>query len=234
MGFLKQHTLLISLYFFESKEDDGLNCNLSLDEGVCDAAFNELGYKYDGDDCCAATCTKSNCGRQKGLKSIFGENVSVTNFPDRKDAKMEPITIHLNNITSSRHQWDLDLDWEADDLLESQCRAEEPTNAYFALDCDGKNSLTIYIDETMKNRNETVMVEDGANCSIELMTDGIDGFDDKQIRNAEPIWFVNFTISHTENWQIPILTHSSQEGDVNFKRIPQCYFRELENYTDIG
>lgn len=246
----------LDLYFVESQ--DGLHCELFLDDGVCDVSFNQPGYQYDGGDCCASTCTQSNCGR--GASEIFGNtNVLGTNFPNCTNPVMVPITIQLNSIENSRSsefvkasdlqlsQYTVDLeDPESAELWRNE---KPPVNPYFALDCDGNNVLTVYLDPSMASHAETVMVEDGASCSLVVRnTTSIKGeisdlsnyelspATESDIVNPDPIWLVNYTIFHeNRNEKIKILTqHSFISRVESFRRTPNCYLRKLEDHVDLG
>jgi hypothetical protein len=157
---------------------------------------------------------------------------------------MVPITIHLNDIKSSRDSQFVDSDTLClystpricSDDNQEEWRAEIPANAYFALDCNGKNVMTVYIDVLMVSNAETVMVEDGANCSLEIRNTTTD----RNFATDDPIWLVNYTLFHGSKSEVgheyvEILSQHSFEKDiVGFRRIPDCYFRKLENHTDIG
>jgi hypothetical protein len=219
-----------------------------LGDGICDRQFNRPGYQYDGGDCCAATCTKSNCGRVRGVvTSVFDtSNLNAVAFPYCNDREMVPLTIHLNDMISSRDAES--VSFEEKYLLvnkaisEAGWRNATPVNPYLALDCNGKNVLTIYIEPTMVHNSETVMVEDGANCSLVVRnTTHEDQGHSNDFYNAEefvlndPIWYVNYTVfnGNNETERIEILTQDSREkANVNFRTIPECYFRKLENYVD--
>jgi hypothetical protein len=89
---------------FWNGEDSDLYCKMALGDGVWDSPFNGPGYDNDNGDCCAATCTHADCGRG-GLTNVFGtSDISGVGFPSCIDPRMHPITIQLNDITSSRDQ----------------------------------------------------------------------------------------------------------------------------------
>ena len=235
----------LDLYFFDGQDEAEIteHCGLSLDDGICDPFFNELQYDFDGGDCCAATCAKADCGRG-GLTSVFGADVSGDGFPNCVDPSFVPITIHLNAITSSRDptitgwkNWtNADNEtrpWADDEAQYDSWIGVNPVNPYFSLECNGRTVMTTYIDESMVNNSETAMVEDGASCIlvIERPTSGFDLFMD------DPIWFVDYTIFHDivngdGTQRVEILTGNSHDVEVTtFTRIPECYFRKLNNHT---
>ena len=216
----------LDLYFFESDIKTALNCTNFLGDGKCDAKFNEGGYQYDDGDCCAASCTGSNCGRESN-ETVFGDSTSPEVAFNCEDPKMVPITIQLNSFTNSRApEFDDFKPWEkqryANRISESEWRDEKPRNTYFALDCNQKNVLTVYAEQEMEHGNQTVMVEDGANCTL-------------NVRNTDdPTWFINYTLYHgdIQNERIEILTQQSKEkGKQEFKRYPNCYFEKLKDVS---
>ena len=159
-----------------------------MNDGHCDPAFNSAEYQYDGGDCCAATCTNPSCGFG-GLTSIFG---TTSNYGDGysncQDPSMVPITIRFDNIFGSNiaditgylhslKKTDDDYYIYKDPVLEDYLDDDqysylqdhinkEPIAPPLFLDCNGKIVISIVIDESMENETETVMVEDGANCTM--------------------------------------------------------------------
>jgi len=233
----------LDLYFFDGDNETEIeeHCSSALGDGICDPFFNNFGYDFDGGDCCAATCTASNCG-QENATSVFGSPNSDCKFgfPHCKNPEMVGITIHFNDISSSRDPEfaEYDPDWKStvDNLIpETEWRAETPEDPFFALDCDSKNVLTVYIVEAMVGNSETVMVEDGANCTLIIRNTTTSSTPDLAI--DDPILFINYTIFHErgiENEKIEILSQSSSEKRrANFKRIPECYFKKLRNDIEV-
>ena len=86
----------MSLYFFEDEKD--LNCGFYINDGICDASFNHVDRKFDGGDCCAATCNQPSCGME-GLTSVFGNaNITGDGYSDCRDPSMVSMTIRLDDI----------------------------------------------------------------------------------------------------------------------------------------
>eukprot|EP00531_Pseudo-nitzschia_arenysensis_P000704 CAMPEP_0116123948 /NCGR_PEP_ID=MMETSP0329-20121206/5021_1 /TAXON_ID=697910 /ORGANISM="Pseudo-nitzschia arenysensis, Strain B593" /LENGTH=968 /DNA_ID=CAMNT_0003617899 /DNA_START=197 /DNA_END=3101 /DNA_ORIENTATION=+ len=190
-----------------------------LGDGICDEDLNTANFEYDGGDCCAATCEGPRCGK-KVLESAFGKtNPSVAGFPNCKDPeKTVRITMHLNGVKSGRRVLDTS---DLDDI---------PPATYFALRCDEKDVLSGYVEEVMVNNSETVMVEDGAGCS--LVVSGA-----KDLVSPDPTWYIDYTLYHgdTDNEDVMILNqHSNQEESVSFQLIPNCYFEELGSHIEAG
>ena len=230
----------LDMYFFGSEAEIEEHCNSQIGDGICDSFFNQLGYEYDGGDCCASTCTGSQCGRESDY--IFDEAVSGIHFPTCSDRAKVPITIQLNNISSSRgpefaiFEYVWEEPWESS-TGEAEWRNATPIEPYFALDCDGKNMLTVYIEPTMINKSETVMVDDGANCILEVeSTITSDG----EIARDDPLWLVDYTVFHgdeddNDREPVPILTQQSRQMDVvHFKRIPNSCLQTLGDHVDIA
>ena len=240
----------IDLYFFDGKNETKIEeeCKNILGNGICDKVFNIGSYGYDDGDCCAATCTKSNCGRG-GLADVFGDSdVSGDGFEDCVDPNMYPITIQLNDMTSSRDRkftgfqnvWDAGNSgspWGYDEGRFKDWMEVPPVNPYFAIDCDGKNVMTAYIEESMIDKSQTAMVQDGATCTVVIRNSTTD----ISIFTDDPIWLIDYTIHHgetneTEDANLEILTsHSYKEGSVTFQRIPKCFFDKLRihNYSNL-
>jgi hypothetical protein len=157
---------LLDVKFFENSGDTEMNeatCSLFIDDidnGICDSTFNSLNFRYDGGDCCAATCSGSICGMDSsGIYSKY--------FPNCLDPDMVPLTIRLDNVILNST---LDLD---------------PVKPLLSISCDETNVLSLYIEESMVNKKDTIRVNDGALCTITISnaTSGVD-----------PDWFANYTI----------------------------------------
>ena len=229
----------LDLYFFESDQagtDLVSECGSFLDNGKCDLSFNILGFQYDGGDCCAATCSKPNCG-QYGANGAFGVNETEGNgYRTCEDPDMVPVTFVLNKITSSRNRDALpDVTKEQEDeyFREKDINFwdQKPVTPYFIVDCEGKNLLSIYIEEEMEGNNETIMVTDGARCvvSVSNTTNFFEKWDN------DPIWWVDYTIYHgTTRENVITSGDSGVEDTVSFHRIPECYFDKLEGSVEVS
>ncbi len=241
----------LNLYFFDSDGNETKieeHCDSFLGDGNCDPFFNELGYGFDGGDCCAASCSQTTCGRG-GLTSVFGSlTASGDGFENCVDPTMYPITILLNGIASSRDPKFTGFEKYYDCCDASHVRPwsdkggfEEwmevpPVNAYFALDCDGKNVMTAYIEGSMVNKSQTIMVQDGATCTLVIRNTTTD----IDILTDEPIWLVDYSLFHEgvngdADAKVEISSISSFVVETaSFSRIPECYFRKLQNHTDLN
>jgi len=249
----------LELFFFDSDlPEEELYCDFSLGDGICNVELNFPGYSFDEGDCCAATCSLSNCGREN-QKSAFNDEISPQlSFPHCNDPDMVPLTIHFNEIKSSRHEhfinetsfkgtfydgktMDYIIQEEWDCGNQKACnfenwRAETPKKPYFNLECNGSPVFTIDIEEAMANYSETVLVMDGANCTLEVQN--ATGMETAGLVSTDPIWIVDYTIFHgypmLPEEPVEILTHQNRDSEVvSFGRIPDCYFRKLHNFTDI-
>jgi len=233
----------VELYFFPKGKEEELFCDLELGDGTCDdPALNKEDFEYDEGDCCAATCIGSKCG-YSGIPNVFNSNISADGFDNCVDPEMEATTIKLNSVVSSRNPeftsniFPVDVNvFEVFRLDESTWRNETPAQPYFSLDCDGKNVLTVYIDETMSNSSQTVKVANGADCSLVVVNTTTNS--DRQWDDP-PIWYIDYTLYHgekgyVEDENVEILTRRTNEvSEANFKRIPECYFKELKDFVGI-
>lgn len=163
---------------------------------------------------------------------------------------MHPITIQLNDIASSRDQeFEVYQTCSNEDTEgEADWRAKIPEKPSFVLECDGVYVLSISIEESMRNNTHTVMVEDGANCtlrvrnttSLVLPGSETEGVFERYLICDPPIWFIDYTIFHGGNIatgveQVEILTqHSSENEFAYFDRVPECYFTSLIEQVDTA
>eukprot|EP00536_Pseudo-nitzschia_multiseries_P007045 jgi/Psemu1/65849/estExt_Genemark1.C_1570041 len=230
----------LDLYFFESNnngEDLVSDCESYLSNGVCDVFFNKLGYQYDGGDCCASTCAASNCG-VGGITKAFGlDGKNGNGYPNCKDPGLESLTIHINRISSSRDKSILTVsDVQLDDYARERGEdfwEETPVTPLFMVDCGEEyetNLLSMYVDDSMSDHSEVIMVEDGDWCRITVTntTSTLQSWDN------DPIWWINYTVYHGNNTKNAIITgYSGNEESVTFQRIPQCFFVTLADYTDV-
>ena len=101
----------------------------------------------------------------------------------------------------------------------------DPISPSLSLYCDQKNVLSISMDKFMEDNYETVMVEDGAECTLEI---------EKATRLAdarEPLWYINYTIYHDEAMKVNIDEgFSYEDGTKQFKRIRDCFLDTIFSY----
>jgi len=221
-----------NLFGVEEKE---LHCDLGLGDGICDPAFNEIQYNYDGGDCCSATCIGPRCGSGALTSAFNTSDVYGDGFPDCKLSELVPLTIVLNDITSSRDPKFAEFEpIRNPGVNEITWRVATPVNPNLSLDCNGKHVFSVDIDQSMESKSETVMVEDGADCTM-------------VIRNTvsppnldSPIWFVDYELFHGDE-KFKILTQITQSSSemevVEFSLVPECFFSfsDSENmYTGSG
>ena len=98
----------------------------------------------------------------------------------------------------------------------------DPISPSLSLYCDQKNVIFISMDNFMENNSETLMVEDGAECTlkIENTTDW-----DKSL------WYFSYTIYHDDAMQVNIDGgFSFEEGTKQFTRIPDCFLDTILSY----
>jgi len=190
----------IDMYFVSFGSDLVNDCS-SFQDGICNSQLNNLNYQYDGGDCCAATCTNDNC-KMHVINKPFGVDGGIGNgFPQCKDREMSAITIRLDDISISSH------------------------GSKLLINCDERDILDIIIDDKMRNKSEKIWVKEG-NCTVTLI---------RNTRLIEPDWSVGLTVLHESNlfMKDTIVIVEDQinnvTNDINFKRIPDCYFRKLND-----
>ena len=233
----------LEFYFFPDETGD--TCSSFIGDGTCDLVFNKLDYDYDDGDCCASTCIGTNCGRGENYSFFGSTDIVGTGFPSCIDKSMVAVTIVLNDIRSSRDPMFAKFSKALVNnifMKEDTWRAVKPAEALFALECDGKNVLSIFIDQSMENNNETVMVNEGATCSLVIRNTTTNGFKADHLRD-DPIWYVDYTVFHdrrnnimssNDNELLEILSARSKEaGSVKFTRISDCFIETLKDHVDI-
>jgi hypothetical protein len=227
----------LDMYFFDTDKrgvDLADNCGSFLSNGKCDSSFNTLGYQYDGGDCCASTCRQTNCGQSAGKGAFGSDKIPAIGYSDCLDPIMESVTIKLNRITSSRDRKILNV---TDDQIDEYFREkeidfweEDPVTPFLVVDCDGDNVLSLYIEDFMENETETIQVGDGARCKV-----GVSNTTNFQKKwDNDPIWWVDYSIYHgndTTNHMID--GYSGEVGEINFHRIPECYFDKLDGIIEL-
>jgi hypothetical protein len=93
--------------------------------------------------------------------------------------------------------------------------------------------LNIYVDKLMENQTETIMVNDGADCTMTIRNDS-----SKLDWESDPIWYVKYTILHGDkksigsNSIVVAQSSSAKESTYDFKRIPECYFDKLSDHIN--
>ena len=88
--------------------------------------------------------------------------------------------------------------------------------------CDQKNVISILMDKSMEDNFETLMVEDGAECTLEI--ENTPNWD-------ESIWYFNYTIYHDEAMQVKIDEGTSfEDGTKQFIRIKDCFLDAIFGY----
>jgi leucine-rich repeat protein SHOC2 len=228
------------LFFFETLDENELNCDLSLEDGRCDDPFNEHGYNYDEGDCCASTCTGFSCGIG-GLTSVFGDiSESGDGYQNCKHPRMEAITIRIDDMQSSRQDMEIEPLWFLENYFdETEFRSFPPVPPLLDLICDEKQVLQVSIKPSMLNNSQTVMVEDGASCTLKVKNKTvINPWLDWGVDASSPIWFVDYTVFHGDandmkNDEIEMFTRRSRDdSDLDFNRIPNCFFKKLGQHVD--
>ncbi len=209
----------LQLYFFDNNANlsEG-QCSSFIGDGICNSYFNIAEFDYDEGDCCVASCTDAFCGVGTLTEAFGTKNISGSGYPSCKDPIMKPITIRLNNVFNPSPTIFASVD--------SVPRVIR--DPLMILDCDGENALMVSINQNMINQTETVIVADGANCTMMVRNSVI--FDD--------IWYVDYTIFHGDKDSIvddPIVMargNSYQTSVTNFQRIEDCVLDKLGDYIN--
>jgi len=218
-GWVSQSGTPLEVYFFEKEEElDDKQCSAFLGDGICNPNFNVADYNFDSGDCCAATCDETRCGYGT-MKKLFDTDVAnAYGYEDCKDPAMMPITIYLNRVFREETVFRQDTTFVD----------AEPRDPIMILDCEG-SVLMLFVDVVMMNKAETVMIADGASCSMKI----------KNVTSRDtPIWFVDYTIYHgnksdIETDPIVIATGNSFEKEVTtFRRIPACFLNKLSDHVN--
>jgi len=230
----------VDLYFFEEIQDGNkLFCDEFMNDGVCNDHFNEEAFGYDGGDCCASTCSQAGCGLDELATPFETMNKIGDGYPSCKDTSMVPIIIELNAFTNNRVLYNTTEPLSSRDrtyigTFRPDFWTVEPTDALLTVSCNDVKILKAYINPSMINKTETLMVPEEANCEIRIKnsTSTVTHFDD------DPIWYVNYTVYNGENDdQSPtvILVKESSYNcqSVLFERMPDCYLKPYsQSYWD--
>merc|ERR1712194_168432 len=97
--------------------------------------------------------------------------------------------------------------------------------------CDGTNVLLIFIDDSMQNQTETVMVKEGRDSPPRCKISVSNSTNDYAKWSNDPIWWVNYTVYDGNNTTNEIVSgDSGYQQSIDFHRIPNCYFDELEDW----
>lgn len=123
-----------------------------LGNGICDMSLNNKEYDFDKGDCCEDTCNHTNCGMIS--ESIFGG--PIVGYPYCRD----PDVPKWANITV---------------VLELGSR---PLNIGFHFVCDNNvygDSFPGTFEEPFHRRTSTLVVPDGATCSLGVRGNQTDG-----------------------------------------------------------
>ena len=126
-----------------------------------------------------------------------------------------------------------------DYIISSSGRVElDPVKPLLFIDCDGSNVLSIYVGKSMENHTETIMVNDGADCSITIRNEtSARGY---RFVEPDPIWYVRYTIFHGDkksvenNSIVAAQSFSGYNRYSNFKRIPDCFLNKLSDHFDYS
>eukprot|EP00536_Pseudo-nitzschia_multiseries_P017093 jgi/Psemu1/313996/fgenesh1_kg.1378_\ len=111
--------------------------------------MNIAEFDYDGGDCCAATCTGSNCGEivPGDVTTAFGvEIMSGIAYPNCVDPYMKQVHIELPFVTLMNENYAPTLEFE----------------------CDGRTVFSIRVSQSMQFKSQTATVDRNGNCAFHL------------------------------------------------------------------
>lgn len=233
------------LYFFDEIQDaEQLYCNEFINDGICNVHFNDESFDFDGGDCCAATCSHEGCGVGALPNPFNSTNRTGFGYPHCNDPNMMPLVIELNAFTNNRDLYKTTVPLSGSERSHIETfRPDfwdvEPADALLTLYCNGIKILKVYINPSMIDQTEMVMVPEEAKCEIRIKnsTATVTHFDD------DPLWYVNYTVYNhkIDNLLFPpvILVQESSfvRQSVSFERIPVCYadkiFGEQRNVMEL-
>jgi hypothetical protein len=221
----------LELFFFENEDGlDDVMCGSFLGDGICNRDFNTAEYEYDQGDCCAATCKYASCGLGT-MSTIFGTDDTIGDgFPECENPGMKPITILVDDVylPSNISVFTLEQESFMGLLLDDDVPPRNPT---LIVDCDGRNLLMTTISPRMEKKTETIMVSDGAECTMMVRNSTI---------SMARVWNVNYTIFHgyeesiSSNPLVIARGSSFERESITFQRIPDCFLKELNGIIDIS
>jgi hypothetical protein len=220
------------MHFFKTINDESeLYCDAFVNDGVCSDVWNIRFRDFDGGDCCAPTCMNTNCG-EKGLENPFN-SYSITDghgFPDCLDDRFVPMTIELNKFTNSKDLLELNNDnLTFIEIYRPDFWEWHPKPSLLTLYCDGIMIMRVYVESSMVNQTEKVMVSDAAVCDIQIENSivTVPGFTGLRY----PYWLVDYTV-YSGDASSPILVEGSSAGNgyASFEMIPKCDLEQLSDH----
>eukprot|EP00531_Pseudo-nitzschia_arenysensis_P000586 CAMPEP_0116127834 /NCGR_PEP_ID=MMETSP0329-20121206/7043_1 /TAXON_ID=697910 /ORGANISM="Pseudo-nitzschia arenysensis, Strain B593" /LENGTH=1048 /DNA_ID=CAMNT_0003621943 /DNA_START=256 /DNA_END=3405 /DNA_ORIENTATION=+ len=219
----------LELYFFDDKKNnlDDDECGAFIGDGTCNDLFlNIIDHNYDDGDCCATTCNSLECGSTNKLTAAFNTNVTSGNgYQHCIDPQMKPVTFKIDNIHFPVAAATNNVNYANQNPFADL----DPIDPPLSVICEGKNVLSVNINEEMELQTETILVPDGAKCgvSIKNVTAGL-----------RRLPYVNYTVFHGDEKSIetdPIVIFQADSFEENFKsfeRIPDCFFEKLDGHVE--
>ncbi len=128
----------LSMYFIQEENQNLLakNCGSFVNDGICDEAFNNFYYQYDGGDCCASTCSGQPCGKPQ-IDNYDVESDREIDFENCWDPGMVPLVIEMGSI---QPQFPPEMTWWAK-TVSSLDGWEDYWKPRLVLECDGSTVL---------------------------------------------------------------------------------------------
>ena len=150
----------------------------------------------------------------------FGYDADFRRNLAAKFGDLEGIRSNFNEFMTWMNENDPDgYTWSNDDL---SYLLSDPITPLLSLYCDQKVVISIVMDESMEDNFEIVMVEDGAECVLEI---------ENTTRWDESIWYLNYTIYHDQAMQVTIDEgFSFEDGTKELIRIRDCFLETIFGY----
>ena len=88
------------------------------------------------------------------------------------------------------------------------------------------------MDKSMEGNFQTVWVEDGAECTLEIENENTGIWDPRLPVTPEPIWYLNYIIYHDKAMRVIIDEgFSFEEGTKHFMRVQDCFLDTIFSYS---
>ena len=154
------------------------------------------------------------------LEDDYGYDADFRKNLTSKFGDLEGIRENFNEFITWMNEFESNgYTWSKDDFFYI---ISDPISPSLTLYCDQKNVISISMNKSMEDNSETVMVRDGAECTLEI--ENTPNWD-------ESIWYFNYTIYHDKDMQVKIdKGFSFEEGTKQFMRIQDCFLDTIFGY----
>jgi len=199
----------------------GGGCGITKGDGKCNVDFNTADFEYDGGDCCAATCNQPICGLGV-LKQAFETTLNADG--DGYQNCLNPVMVDVKMILH---------EVKVESYRQTECPFQMvySTPPLLRVECDGRNHLTIDVEEKMENKTELIKVEDDAKCKVLIRSGHKVSFTivhSMMLNDITPVETNVLSQQVINNWE------SQESYNVEFQLIPKCYFAQLYEYVKVS